>query len=283
MNPLPRFLLYWAAAPAVLLGICLQYVAQVPQSTLTLQVTAAALASLVFVVLVTSRSLKVPGDADWLIPVLTLSLFGPLLTNAQSGPERWLLLGGVRLYIAPIVLPATLFLLGVRLISAPVLCALSAIAGAVTLALQPDASQASAFALGMLALAVSGTQLMLRSALLVILLSCSALAWHMPDPLMPVRHVEGIFILAAELSPFAFTTALMSATLPVAALIWVAWIRCSSGAFAVAAYYAALFVQAPLQVTPVPLLGFGAGPILGYFLVAGMIAMDSPKSKEVDR
>jgi hypothetical protein len=30
-----------------------------------------------------------------------------------------------------------------------------------------------------------------------------------------------------------------------------------------------------LQVTPVPLLGFGAGPILGYFLVAGAISRES--------
>lgn len=206
---------------------------------------------------------------------LTLSLLVPFLTDTQSGPERWLLLGSVRLYVAPVVLPAALFLLGAPLIRAPSLYAASVTAGAVALVLQPDASQMSAFALGMLALVVSRTQFMLRFALLAVLLSCTAVAWHIPDPLMPVRHVEGAFGLAAEVSSFALVAALASATLPVAALIWAAWLTRSSGTFAVAVYYAALFAQAPLQVTPVPLLGFGAGTILGYFLVAGMVSRAS--------
>ena len=271
MNPLPRYLLYWAAVPAVSLSIWLLHISQVPRPTQILQVVAATLASLVFVVLVRSRRIKFLGNTEWLALVLALSLFIPLLANTQSGPERWLILGSVRLYLAPVVLPAALFLLGAPLIRAPGLYAASVTAGAVALVLQPDASQVSAFALGILALVVSRTHLMLRLALLTVLLSCTAVAWQIPDPLTPVRHVEGVFSLAAEVSPLALGAALASATLPVAALIWAAWLTRSSGTFAVAVYYAALFAQAPLQVTPVPLLGFGAGPILGYFLVAGMV------------
>ena len=39
------------------------------------------------------------------------------------------------------------------------------------------------------------------------------------------------------------------------------------GLLAVAMYYVALVGLAPLEITPVPLLGFGAGPILGYLLM----------------
>ena len=39
-----------------------------------------------------------------------------------------------------------------------------------------------------------------------------------------------------------------------------------------ALYWATVFALAPRQVTPVPWLGFGAGPILGYFLVAGSVS-----------
>jgi hypothetical protein len=275
MTPLPRFVLYWSAVPAISLSIWLLHIAQVPRSTLMLQVVAAAFASLVFVVLVSSRRIKLPDNTEWVLLLLLLSLFVPLLATTPSGPERWLVLGGVRLYVAPVVLPVALFLLGAPLIRTPWLYAAAVIAGAVALVLQPDASQVSAFALGMLALVVSRSHFRLRLALLAVLLVCTAFAWQIPDPLMPVRHVEGVFSLAAEISPFALVAALVSAALPVLALLWAAWLTRSSGTFAVAVYYAALFAQAPLQVTPVPLLGFGAGPILGYFLVAEIISRAS--------
>ena len=272
MIALTKFLLYWAAFPAVTLSIWLLRVNQAPGSTLLLQVVAVTVASLVFIVLVRRRCSKLSGETEWLALGLALSLFLPLLTNTPNGPARWLLLGSVRLYVAPVVLPAALFLLGAPMIRVPSLYAASVTAGAVALVLQPDASQVSALTLGMLALVMSRTHFWLRFALLAILLASAAVAWHVPDPLIPVRHVEGVFGLAADVSSFALVAALASATLPVAALTWTAWRTRSGGIFAVAAYYAALFAQAPLLITPVPLLGSGAGPILGYFLVAGLIS-----------
>src|SRR5690606_38879131 len=131
MNPLPQFLLYWAAVPAVSLSIWLLHITQVPRSTQILQIVAATFSSLVFVVLVRGHRMKLPDNTEWLTLALALSLFAPLLASTQSGPERWLLLGSVRLYVAPVVLPAALFLLGAPLIRAPGLYAASVTAGAV--------------------------------------------------------------------------------------------------------------------------------------------------------
>lgn len=272
MIPFPRSLLYLAAVPALAFGVWLLHVTHVPRSTQALQLVSVAFGSLAFLILVHSNRMKLASNTEWLALALASTLFIPLLTNTQSGPERWLLLGGLRLYVAPVVLPAALFLLGAPLIRSSGLHAASVTAGAVALAIQPDASQVSAFALGMLAILVSSSHYKLRFMLLAVLLSCAVVTWFSPDPLMPVRHVEGVFSLAAEISPFALSAALAFAALPIAALTWVAWLTRSSGTFAVAVYYAALFAQAPMQVTPVPLLGFGAGPILGYFLVVGMVS-----------
>ena len=159
---------------------------------------------------------------------------------------------------------------------APAIYAATVVAAATALVLQPDASQLSAFALAMLVLlAASSSHLLFRLALLAVLLCCAVVAWRTPDPLAPVRYVEGVFNLAAEVSPFALLAALISAALPVIAFVWVARVTRSSGTFVVAVYYASLFALAPLQVTPVPLLGFGTGPILGYFLVAGVVSRAS--------
>ena len=156
----------------------------------------------------------------------------------------------------------------------PAIYAASVIAAAIALVLQPDASQLSAFALAMLVLVTAlRSYLSLRVALLAVLLSCAVVAWQTPDPLAPVRYVEGVFDLAADVSAFALLAALISAVLPVIALVWVVrGTSSSNGGLAVGTYYASLLALAPLQVTPVPLLGFGAGSILGYFLVAGVIS-----------
>ena len=178
------------------------------------------------------------------------------------------------------VLPLVLFSLGAPLRSFG-LYAASVTAAAVALALQPDASQMSAFALGILVLlATSSAHLPFRLALFAILLGCAALAWSAPDPLAPVRYVEGVFSLAAEASPFALLAALIAAALPVIAFALVARRTRSSGTLAVSVYYATLFALAPLQITPVPLLGFGTGPILGYFLVAGMVSRTSTNDSQ---
>ena len=275
MTRLPRFLLFWAAAPAVVLSVWLLRIAEAPRSVQTLQVIVASVAAAVFVVLVRIRRVRHAGDFQWLALVLALSLFIPLLAGSPGGPERWLVLGGARLYVAPVVLPVALFLLGAPL-RAPAIYAATVVAAATALVLQPDASQLSAFALAMLVLlAASSSHLLLRLALLAALLCGAVVAWRTPDPLAPVRYVEGVFNLAAEVSPFALLAAVISAALPVIAFVWVARVTRSSGTFAVAVYYASLFALAPLQVTPVPLLGFGTGPILGYFLVASVVSRAS--------
>jgi len=272
---MPRFLLFWAAAPAVVLGIWLLHIARAPHSAQTLQVVVVSVATAVFVVLVRMRRAIPVGRLPWLALALALTLFIPLLAGPRGGPERWLVLGSVRLYVAPVVLPVALFLLGAPSRS-PAIYATCVTAVAIALVLQPDASQLSAFGSAMLVLlAASSSHPLLRLALLAVLLCCTAVAWHRPDPLAPVNYVEGVFKLASEVSPFALLAALISAALPITAFVWAARVTRSRGAFAVGVYYASLFALAPLQVTPVPLLGFGTGPLLGYFLVAGVVSRAS--------
>lgn len=264
-------LLLWAAAPALALSLWLLQIAGAPRSAQALQLVVASVAVAAHVVAARSRGTPPAVDAPWLPVVLAASLFIPLLSGGSDAPARWLTLGSVRLYLPPVVLPIALLFLGARPVAA--LRAASIITATVALMLQPDGSQLTAFAVATLAiLATSRAQRLLRATLAAILLAGAVAAWRIPDPLAPVSYVEGVFSVAAGVSPFALLAAVVSAVLPVLALAWTARATHSSGTFAVAVYYAALFALAPLQVTPVPLLGFGAGPILGYFLAAGAVS-----------
>ena len=117
----------------------------------TLQVVVASFSAAVFVVLARIRRVRHASDSQWLALALALSLFIPLLAGSRGGPERWLVLGSARLYVAPIVLPVVLFLLGAPL-RVPAIYAASVATAATALMLHPDASQLSAFALAVLVL-----------------------------------------------------------------------------------------------------------------------------------
>ena len=264
-----------AAAPAVLVGAWLLRVAHAPLAVQALQVAVTVAAVAIYVVMTRLRSLRQVIDGGWLHVALAASLFVPLITGSTGSPSRWIVLGNLRLYLAPIVLPLLLFVLGAprRVIAVDAAVVTGA---AIALVLQPDAAQLTALALAMLALLIpSRVARPFRFGLLGMLIVSVVVAWRRPDPLAPVRYVEGVFTLAAESSPWLLTAALVSATLPVAAFAWIARVLRSPGILAVAIYYGVLLALAPLQVTPVPLLGFGAGPVLGYALVAAVVSRAS--------
>jgi len=266
------YVLFLAALPAIAMSVWLFQVAQAPRSVVIQQIAVTVVAAVIVGVLVRLRRRSSEVCGTWLVLALTVGLFVPLLIASPEGPKRWLALGAARLYVAPIVLPLIVFLLGAH-VRSRLVCFVSTIGAAIALVLQPDAAQLSAFSLAMiLVLLLAPMPRLLGLAVSAFLICFAFVAWRIPDTLAPVRYVEGIFQLASEVSLFALIAAIISAALPVIALIWIARTAASKAVMAVAIYYACLFAMAPLQVTPVPLAGFGAGPILGYMLVAGAIS-----------
>lgn len=266
--------LFGMAAPSLALSFWLLQIAPAPRSALMQQ--AAAIILGVILVALTRRSRLTAPRVPWVTLGLALSLWLPIVCNSEAGPERWLNFGGIRLYLAPVVVPLTVFLLGARTSMPSVFYMGIVTTTAIALTLQPDAAQLTAFAFAMLSLFIASKgNRWLQASLLTLLLVCLTAAWRIPDPLAPVPYVEGVFGIAAQASPVALVAALAFAAMPVAGFVWLAKAKRCSGPLSVAAYYATLFALAPLQVTPVPLLGFGSGPILGYFLILAAIAGDN--------
>ncbi|HTV00058.1 MAG TPA: hypothetical protein VMF13_05950 [Luteitalea sp.] len=205
----------------------------------------------------------VPSKATlaWL---LAISLFIPIVATDGDGPRRWLGAGPVRLYLAPMVLPSlllTTFSSG--------WAGASLVIAVIALWAQPDAAQASALALAALAFALTAPNGRVASAVVTTILTGLALmTWQRPDPLAGVPHVEGVLRLAFQSGWLVGSAAVAAALLPSVVLARVGSQRRDGRWLAVACYYAVLVALAPLEVTPVPILGFGASPILGYVAVA---------------
>lgn len=209
--------------------------------------------------------------------VIILTLLGlatTLLGGDSSGPERWIAVGPVNLYIAPLLLPSFITACSVFVgkDSKHLMITFAAVlVTALLLALQPDASQVLGLTVASAVVVAQRRLGVFRLGLIVCLLAGVTIwAFSLPDPLQPVPHVEEVFALALGHSLFAGLAIIASAV----ALIVGLWIQSFRGPFwlsAVASYYMVLFVCSTIGITPAPLLGYGAGPILGFGLMVGLL------------
>jgi hypothetical protein len=267
------------AVPAVAASIAVLTFAGVGRSTWIIQVLAICLAcALALVGAPLSRRIDAHYAAGGIIFLTLLGIALPLLAK-DPGPERWISLGPMNVYVAPALLPAFLVACSVwiaRGARSRNFAFAAIVSASVLLAAQPDASQALAV---LAASAVAVARSPSRSRLSIVALAIAALAtgwaFSQPDPLQPLPHVEGVFALALGHSLFAGAFVIASAVTLVAGLL----VNSSGGRtwLSVAAvYYAVLFVCSVAGLTPAPLIGYGAGPVLGFgLMVAATSALDA--------
>lgn len=208
------------------------------------------------------------------IALLCLPIVLAIFKSDPSLPQRWLKLGGVRIYLAACLLPACLFVMNelVRTTVRRTLPIAISILLIYTLALQSDAAQATAFAVALLVIFWrSGCSFVQLGFLTITSIASLTLAWSNEPTISPVNYVEGVIQLANSHHAIAgIWTGIVALALP-AGLAWLAWKRQQPGIAAAALYYLVISGFAYAQLTPMPLLGFGASPIIGYFLLAGLV------------
>jgi len=209
--------------------------------------------------------------------IIILTLLG-LATSMLGGdspePERWISAGPLRLYIAPLLLPSfiaasSVFVSGDS--KQKMISFTAVLVTALLLALQPDASQALGLTVASAVVVAQRRLGAIRLGTVVCVMGALTLwAFLLPDPLEPVPHVEEVFALALNHSLFAGFAVIASAAALIVGL-WALSINGPSWLAAVASYYMVLFVCSTTGITPAPLIGYGAGPIMGFGLMAGLL------------
>lgn len=227
----------------------------------------------------------IPKDIHvWIVLVSFTFLLLPFFSSASEGPQRWLNLGGFQLYVSALVLPSLIVLLvsAERMLASSKIWIYFAYVGVtLSLAIQPDAPQATSFSIAVgLSLLTSKSSIMVRTTTFVGLLVCTLWAWSQPDPLKPVPYVEGVIELALHINYLALAAAIVVLAIPVISLVHYAKSANQTALFFVAVYYISIYFLAGLtQLTPMPLLGFGAAPVLGYFTLIYVIVRLKGKTK----
>ena len=226
---------------------------------------------------------SVGAVAAWVLAARTSRLSGflliapaavavTLLNPGQQGVHRWIDVGPVHLNAAAMLLPAAVVALataggrGWSWLAAAGMLAL--------LVLQPDASQAAALGAGMIVVLAS-----LRAPVLLRVGGAAAIGLAVaatcmrPDPLAPVPEVEGIIGLAWASSPVlgAVAVALLAVT-SLFPLRLAGRSRPFTPALALTACCAVQALAPAFGAFPVPLVGMGMSPVLGFWLGAGALA-----------
>jgi cell division protein FtsW (lipid II flippase) len=227
-----------------------------------------------------SRVRRVARVAPLAAAASFLALAATLVAPGIQGVHRWLDLGPLALQPSAILAPVVVAGLGFLAAAGrwAGFAALLAAAQAIHVA-QPDAGQAFAVGLGALAAALLAPGRRGVRAAAALLAVAGPIAAALPlDPLAPVRHVEGILALAAARGlAFAILARLFVAVLPLPALIGALHAAASrertatAAAAALGAYEVGAVLATRLGAFPVPVLGFGASHLVGFFLANGLL------------
>lgn len=214
--------------------------------------------------------LKVSMRYEVLSVVLVVLLAATLLFDGDDGIRRWVRVSVLSLNAAMIALPVVIWCL-IRLfeLGKSLQASLLTVLTASILLIQPDASQLTgfSFAIGVYLAASGNVRGALRLSICGFLLVATLFSWLFLSNLPPVVYVEEILSVLGGIHPSLLALGLIllfSMPLPL--------ILCSDrkgggvGVF-VALYYWGISLSALAYDFPVPMIGYGVSPFIGYILL----------------
>lgn len=192
-----------------------------------------------------------------------------------AGVHRWVVIGPVRLNVAALVLPIAIVVMAGRSWAA-----WAGLAIMLLLAAQPDASQATSFAMAAVVLTGACARNGFAGAALAAIILLGALSWLRPDPLASVAEVEGIVGLAWHQHPalaILAVTALALATITPVVVGYAGQLDPAARAFTV---YMIITAALPIiGAFPVPLNGMSMSPVIGFWLGIGMLVVQRRQAR----
>ncbi len=204
-----------------------------------------------------------------------LTLLISLFSSGQSGVHRWRSLGPLNLNVAFLCLPAAVVAIAATARSGSRWIWWAALVIQSELCLQPDASQATAFAAAIIVtLWTTHSKDHARLAASLFFALAAVPAWTRPDPLAPVPEVEGIIKLAGAVSGGMAALCVTSLAAVTASPLFALNHPHDDAyppAVALFVYFLSCTLMPLFGAFPVPLVGMGMSPIIGFWLGIGAL------------
>ncbi|PEC48271.1 cell division protein [Bacillus sp. AFS077874] len=205
------------------------------------------------------------------IIVITCILILFLLTfldNGLHGVHRWIAIGPLRFNIALVLVPLLLIQLSSLMKSKPFWLTFGfALIFTVLLLFQPDASQLTAFtfAISFLLLNIIKNK-SVQILLLIVFILLIIFSWSHLDQLAPVPYVEDILSLVKEMGIGWLVLAIISLLILLMPFFLFPPNSAKPLSFSLGIYFLISILSSFYGNFPVPIMGYGTSPFIGYLI-----------------
>ncbi len=260
------FIALIAAAPSVIIGAIAMRSNNVPR-IIYVQNIVCLFAGWLISCFIISRIVNDKKSKNIKIIIFILILY--ILTFIDTGiggVHRWVSLGPIRLYISSIFVPALIIGLWEQLQKKKELFVLVITATvSILIIYQPDASQLTAFCIPMMIMIFSKVNNKIYSYTVIILLALLVvISWMFLDSLPPVIYVEEIVSLLMRMGLAWFILGITSLTLLPLPFVLLPREGYNLLSRCIGLYFVIVIFSTYFGNFPVPMMGYGISPIIGY-------------------
>ncbi len=255
--------------PAITIGAIAMYLNEIPTLIWAQNMFFLVIAGLIsFFAVLSKLNMKRSSAYDISILISLLLIILTFISPGMDGVHRWLSIGIINFNVSMIVLPILIIelwkLLQIKGLSFTIIIT---IVVSILLSIQPDASQLTGFAIPMMVMLCRKTDKKVLRLLIVGILSILIiLSWVFLDNLSPVAYVEGILSLLANMGLIWLILGVFSlAILPVPFILFPPK-NLKLPSVCVGLYFIIILISTFCGNFPVPLMGYGVSPIIGYFI-----------------
>lgn len=267
--PLRKLITFTLTIPSIAIGVLAMYQNHVPVAIWGQNIGCLILMSVISLFMITHKCNNTGNRYNQLLlPVAIIALILTFANQGMDGVHRWISIGAVKLNVAMIVLPVILLeLYKVLKIRGLTYAGASALIILLVLFFQPDASQLTGFAIPtMIMLSLNTRSKKIRFLITGVSVLFIVLSWIRLDHLPPVDYVERILMMVADMGGIWFVSGIISlAILPAPFLLSPPKNAVSVSRY-IGCYYIVILLSTLFGNFPVPLMGYGISPIVGYYL-----------------
>ena len=202
------------------------------------------------------------------LPAILGLLILTFVNQGLEGVHRWISIGIVRINVAMIIMPLTLIELWNTFQTKDFWFGCGVALGIVLiLFFQPDASQLAGFAIPvMIMLGRKTKSKIVRFSIYCIFSSFVVFSWIFSDNLPPVSYVENILDMVAGMGVVWLILGVISLVILPTPFLSFPPKNAKPVSRYIGCYYIIVIFSTLLGNFPVPLMGYGISPIIGYYL-----------------
>lgn len=262
-----KYIPFITMLPAIIVGAVAMKLNNIPTSIYIQNILCFVMLGVVYFFMQKSKYKIHKTEPLVFIIISIVVLVFTFISLGLEGVHRWVSVGPIQLYVSVIVVPIIIINLWSLLQEGKIMMAIiSIMCVSVILTLQPDASMMTAFSVSSIILLWNKIKNFSRFFVTVFLSGLTAVTWIFLDGLEPVSYVEGIFKLVIDMGILGLILGVISLTVLIIPFFIFPTKKNKIVSICFGIYFIIILISNVFGNFPVPLMGYGISPIIGYFI-----------------